>query len=166
MGGAQGPPHMWATVGGVQEAESSSWGQESPLPPGVPTPTPGVSTPPRSPHSTPRNPDSPPGVPIPPTPRHPHSQPICSVPCLCYGRENGNPLQYSCLENPMDRGAWWTIVYGVAKSWRGLSAAHACACPWSCELIWDSLSGFWPWAPSVALGHCLKLRSTRSFTTW
>ena len=28
---------------------------------------------------------------------------------------NGNPLQYSCLENPMDRGAWWAIVYGVAK---------------------------------------------------
>ena len=29
---------------------------------------------------------------------------------------NGNPLQYSCLENPMDRGAWWAIVYGFAKS--------------------------------------------------
>ena len=28
---------------------------------------------------------------------------------------NGNPLQYSCLGNPMDRGAWWAIVYGVAK---------------------------------------------------
>ena len=29
---------------------------------------------------------------------------------------NGHPLQYSCLENPMDRGAWWDIVLGVAKS--------------------------------------------------
>ena len=29
---------------------------------------------------------------------------------------NGNPLQYSCLGNPMDRGAWWATVYGVAKS--------------------------------------------------
>ena len=29
---------------------------------------------------------------------------------------HGNPLQYSCLENPMDRGAWWAIVHGVAKS--------------------------------------------------
>ena len=29
---------------------------------------------------------------------------------------NGNRIQYSCLENPMDRGAWWTMVYGVAKS--------------------------------------------------
>ena len=28
---------------------------------------------------------------------------------------NGNPLQYSCLGNPMDRGAWWTTVYGVAE---------------------------------------------------
>ena len=30
--------------------------------------------------------------------------------------KNGRPLQYSCLENPMDRGAGWTIVHGVAKS--------------------------------------------------
>ena len=29
---------------------------------------------------------------------------------------NGTPLQYSCLENPMDGGAWWTAVYGVAQS--------------------------------------------------
>ena len=31
------------------------------------------------------------------------------------GEGNGNPLRYSCLENPMDRGAWWAIVHGVAK---------------------------------------------------
>ena len=31
------------------------------------------------------------------------------------GVENGNPLQYSCLENPMDRGAWWAPVHGVTK---------------------------------------------------
>ena len=37
------------------------------------------------------------------------------------GEGNGNPLQYSCLGNPMDRGAWWAIVYRVAKSWRWLS---------------------------------------------
>ena len=30
---------------------------------------------------------------------------------------NGTPLQYSCLENPMDRGGWWAPVHGVAKSW-------------------------------------------------
>ena len=33
------------------------------------------------------------------------------------GEGNGNPLQYSCLENPMDRGTWWATVHGVAKSW-------------------------------------------------
>ena len=33
------------------------------------------------------------------------------------GEGNGNPLQYSCLENPMDKGAWWATVLGVAKSW-------------------------------------------------
>ena len=32
------------------------------------------------------------------------------------GGGHGNPLQYSCLENPMKRGAWWTTVHGVAKS--------------------------------------------------
>ena len=35
---------------------------------------------------------------------------------LCIGGGNGNPLQCSCLENPMDRGAWWAAVYGVAQS--------------------------------------------------
>ena len=33
------------------------------------------------------------------------------------GEGNGNPLQYSCLKNPMDRGAWQATVHGVAKSW-------------------------------------------------
>ena len=33
------------------------------------------------------------------------------------GVGNGTPLQYSCLENPMDGGAWWAVVHGVSKSW-------------------------------------------------
>ena len=37
------------------------------------------------------------------------------------GEGNGTPLQYSCLENPMDGGAWWAAVYGVAKSLTRLS---------------------------------------------
>ena len=37
------------------------------------------------------------------------------------GGGHGNPLQYSCLENPMDRGAWWATVHGVTKRWTGLS---------------------------------------------
>ena len=38
------------------------------------------------------------------------------------GEGLGNPLQDSCLENPMDRGAWWTAVHGVAKSRTQLSS--------------------------------------------
>ena len=61
------------------------------------------------------------------------------------GGGHGNPLQYSCLENPMDMGAWWATVHRVALSWthlKGLSTqAHkpgdsegqgrlACCSPW------------------------------------
>ena len=54
------------------------------------------------------------------------------------GVGNGNPLQFSCLENPMDRGTWWATVLGVAESDRTESAhmytlAHA-------HIIMD---GFW-----------------------
>ena len=35
---------------------------------------------------------------------------------IIIGEGNGTPLQYSCLENPMDGGAWWAAVHGVAKS--------------------------------------------------
>ena len=40
---------------------------------------------------------------------------------VSFGEGNGNPLQCSCLENPMDGGAWWAAVYGVAKSRTRLS---------------------------------------------
>ena len=39
------------------------------------------------------------------------------------GEGNGNPLQCSCLENPVDRGAWWAVVYGVAQSWQQQQAS-------------------------------------------
>jgi len=44
------------------------------------------------------------------------------------GRGHGNPLQYSCLGNPMVRGAWRTTVHRVAKSWTGLKrlSMHVC----------------------------------------
>ena len=38
-----------------------------------------------------------------------------------FGKGNGNPLQYSCLENPMDGGAWWATDHGVPKSRKRLS---------------------------------------------
>ena len=39
-----------------------------------------------------------------------------SLSLSCTGEGNGNPLQYSCLENPRDRGDWWAAVHGVAQS--------------------------------------------------
>ena len=40
------------------------------------------------------------------------------------GERNGNPVQDSCLENSMDREAWWATVHGVTKSWTQLSDPH------------------------------------------
>ena len=47
------------------------------------------------------------------------------------GIGNGNPLQYSCLENSMNRGAWWATVQGVTKSQTRLSKEHF-------HIIWNS----------------------------
>ena len=45
-----------------------------------------------------------------------------------FGEGNGNPLQYSCLENPVDRGAWWAAAHRVAQSWTRLKqlSMHTC----------------------------------------
>ena len=48
----------------------------------------------------------------------------------CIGEGNDNPLQYSCLENPRDGGAWWAAVYGVTQSWTRLKRL-------SSSSIWD-----------------------------
>ena len=45
----------------------------------------------------------------------------CQSLMLLEGEGNGTPLQYSCLENPMDGGAWWDAVHGVVKSQTRLS---------------------------------------------
>ena len=49
--------------------------------------------------------------------------------CCSIGEGNGTPLQYSCLENPMDGGAWWAAVHGVTKSWTQLSVHTLNATP-------------------------------------
>ena len=48
------------------------------------------------------------------------------------GGGNDNPLQYSCLENPMARGVWWATVHGVTKSWTRLNT-HAAMHPANLE---------------------------------
>ena len=55
-----------------------------------------------------------------------------SVPGLgrSLGEGNDNPFQYSCLENPMDRGAWRDTVYRVAKSWTQDSSDLVCTHTW------------------------------------
>ena len=68
------------------------------------------------------------------------------------GGENGNPLQYSCLENPMNRGAWWATVYGVAKSWTWLSIYITIipSCPKSfIGIQWQG----WKSLPKAGLAH-------------
>ena len=51
----------------------------------------------------------------------------------CMGEGNGTPLQYSCLENPRDRGAWWAAVYGVAQNWTQLKRHSS-----------SNVAGLWP----------------------
>ena len=55
---------------------------------------------------------------------------------------NGDPLQYTCLENPMDRGAWWSTVRGVTQSWTWLTNwAHRCRK--NNRLVWPVLRAAW-----------------------
>ena len=56
------------------------------------------------------------------------------------GEGNGNPLQYSCLENPMDRGAWWVTVHGVAKSRTWLSDFTSLGILWAWMLEQEDIS--------------------------
>ena len=51
----------------------------------------------------------------------PHGSVVKNPPANAGGEGNGTPLQYSCLENPMDGGAWWAAVHAVTGSWTRLS---------------------------------------------
>ena len=61
------------------------------------------------------------------------------------GGGHSNPLQYFCLENPMDRGAWWMTVHGVVKNWtrlKRLSTAHTRHCYLFCvDIISETIKG-------------------------
>ena len=77
--------------------------------------------------------------------------------CTSSGEGNGKPLQYSCLENPMDGGAWYAAVHGVAKSWIRLSdftfTFHLHALekengnPLQCSCLNNPMDGGACWAP-------------------
>ena len=58
----------------------------------------------------------------------------------CTGARNGNPLQYSCLENPRDRGAWWAAVYAVPQSWTRLKRLSSSSSKGISECIWQKVS--------------------------
>ena len=112
-GGGEGGTNRWRTgdVGG--------WDQALRYPNSRCMPQPSVKT--RTPHSTDRG-----------RPREPRG--LVGSDMLVPGEGNGNLLQRSCLENPMDRGAWWAIVHGVAQSGTQLSHLAAAAAP-RCWLI-------------------------------
>ena len=75
----------------------------------------------------------------------------------CTGEESGNPLQYSCLENPRDGGAWWAAIYGVSQSRTRLKRLSSSSSS-SNSIYIQMLSPFFPLSPSRTV-------STSSFTT-
>ena len=58
------------------------------------------------------------------------------------GEQQGTPLQYSCLGNPTDRGAWWATVHGVAKSRTGLSTENEHSNTAAVKSL-PALEGYW-----------------------
>ena len=57
------------------------------------------------------------------------------MPLVGGGEGNGNPLQYSCLEKPVDRGAWWAAVHGVAQSQTRLKRLISSSSSWWLGII-------------------------------
>ena len=99
------------------------------------------------------------------------------------GEENGNPLQYSCLENFTDRGTWWDIVHRVPKSQTGLSATTPPQIGWNqkpddADFQWShhqpirrmSISWSWPaaWTNTIKplVGHTVSRALACSGPLW
>ena len=76
----------------------------------------------------------------------------------CIGEWNGNPVQYSCLENPRDGGAWWAAVYGVAQSRTGLKRLSSSSKGY---VSWDCLSAY----KRQLLQWCKQIEPLTVFTT-
>ena len=80
------------------------------------------------------------------------------------GEGNGNPLQYSCLENPRDRKAWWASVHGIANSWTRVKCSihiQFTCCDLAAAMKWNSESKFCSLTlyPNVALYFILSFYS-------
>ena len=75
---------------------------------------------------------------------------------VCVGKGNGNPLQYSCLGNPMDGGAWWAAVHGVTKSQTQLGARTALLARPFRVLLVGSEGIHWPQFIMSCLGACAR----------
>ena len=73
---------------------------------------------------------------------------------LCIGEGNGNPLHYSCMENPRDRGTWWAAVYGVAQSQTRLKWLSS-SIKYHWRLAWRDLALRWNSLLSNLVGHFL-----------
>ena len=70
------------------------------------------------------------------------------------GEGNGNPLQHSCLEDPMVRGAWQATVHRVAQSWTRLMAPHSSTLAW--KIPWMEEPGRLQSTGSLRVGHDLS----------
>ena len=70
----------------------------------------------------------------------------------CIGEGNGNALQYSCLENPRDRGAWWAAVYGVAQSCTQLKQLSSSSSSRGKKVSWYMMS-----ARTASIGFSYQL---------
>ena len=70
----------------------------------------------------------------------------------CIGEGTGNPVQYSCLENPRDGGAWWAAVYGVAQSWTRLKRLSSSSSSSKVSLDFHPVS----WFLLLSSQECLK----------
>ena len=60
----------------------------------------------------------------------------------CIGEGNGNPFQYSCLENPRDGAAWWVAIYGVTQSWIRLKRLSSSSSVKEFTIIWKAVNYF------------------------
>ena len=85
---------------------------------------------------------------------------------LSDGEGNGTPLQYSCLENPMDGGAWWAAVYGVAQSWTRLSdftfTFHFDALEKEMATHFSTLAWKIPWTEEPGIQESMGLQKDRT----